>query len=177
MTRRKKPARTSREELRILFLDIDGVLNSEQWVRQCIGTAINPFRQFDPAAVKHLRGIVDATGCSIVISSSWRQFHALDEIGDLLLDAGYGSHRPPIIDATPVLPGALYLGAVDTLRGREIELWRQTAGHRGHYCILDDNRWFLSDQPLVLTDIETGLTGEHAQRAIALLRPTVANAA
>jgi hypothetical protein len=174
MTRPK--TKGPRGSLRILFLDIDGVLNSDAWVRQCIGTGKSAWHDMDPTAVRHLRRIVQTTKCDIVISSSWRCFYSLDEIAWTIKQAGWGSAPLPIIGETPQLPGPLLLGAVDDLRGREVEAWLQAHEHY-RYCILDDKEWFLPHQPLVLTDYRVGLTADDAERCITLLAPTIANAA
>lgn len=61
---------------KIIFLDFDGVLNTEHHQRQLLyerkawqdkyGTC------FDPEAVKQLQTIVDMTHADIVIESSWK---------------------------------------------------------------------------------------------------------
>lgn len=50
----------------ILFLDIDGVLNGHQILREagCCG--------IDPRCVRHLNLVLRRTGCKIVLSSAWR---------------------------------------------------------------------------------------------------------
>lgn len=54
-------------EARVLFLDIDGVLNTER-------TRAFPGRPdpLDAEAVKNLNAITDALGAKIVVSSTWR---------------------------------------------------------------------------------------------------------
>lgn len=47
---------------KIIFLDIDGVLN----------TSRHRYMKFDEEAMKNLEDILDATGAKIVVSSSWR---------------------------------------------------------------------------------------------------------
>lgn len=63
----------------IIFLDFDGVLNTEQHQAKLAvdrlpnKDAWGPL--FDPRAVANLRKIIDATDAAIVISSSWRYIH------------------------------------------------------------------------------------------------------
>ena len=59
---------------KILFLDIDGVLNTALWHRQAGGEKLKDKygNLFDPNAVANLAKIIDKTGANIVISSSWK---------------------------------------------------------------------------------------------------------
>lgn len=55
---------------KIIFLDIDGVLNSMDYFEQtkdCKG-----YTEINPEKVKLLKEIVDRTGAQIVLSSTWR---------------------------------------------------------------------------------------------------------
>lgn len=55
---------------KIIFLDIDGVLNSMDYFEQtkdCKG-----YTEINPEKVKLLKEIVDRTGAEIVLSSTWR---------------------------------------------------------------------------------------------------------
>jgi hypothetical protein len=71
------------KKLKIIFLDIDGVLNSNDWyVRREFefpdeAGKTNPFYDswgdmFDPIAVENLRKLIERTGAKIVVSSCWR---------------------------------------------------------------------------------------------------------
>ena len=68
----------------IIFLDFDGVLNTEQYqARLAVDGAPNKDAWgplFDPRAVENLRKIIEATGAAIVISSSWRYIHRLGSL-------------------------------------------------------------------------------------------------
>ena len=62
---------------KILFLDIDGVLNTERWHKKMMESHApkDSFGyDFDPEAVANLRRIIEATGAEIVISSSWKGY-------------------------------------------------------------------------------------------------------
>jgi hypothetical protein len=52
--------------MKIIFLDIDGVLNSEVFLRE------NPNEAIDRNNVSILKKIIDKTGAVIVMSSAWR---------------------------------------------------------------------------------------------------------
>ena len=60
----------------IIFLDFDGVLNTEKYYCELKSKGLpsdDKYGQlFDPEAVANLRKIIDATDARIVVSSSWR---------------------------------------------------------------------------------------------------------
>ena len=161
--------------MKILFLDIDGVLNSIEHIMK-VGAGCPPLLgQASPASLKwcpemvgRLGRIVDETGCEIVISSSWRGYgeHAIAQWRRMF--ACYGWPDVPVIGETPRLSAAQ---PADTTpcRGREIATWMLTAPPVDRYVCLDDSEEFLPHQPLVQTSGELGLTDAEATRCIALL--------
>ena len=52
---------------KILFLDIDGVLNSKEWFKQFYEDKHKTYDPLDPNLVKKLNSL----DCEVVISSSW----------------------------------------------------------------------------------------------------------
>jgi hypothetical protein len=144
----------------VLFLDIDGVLNSTRWAQARYEQGYRDgYSKFDPEAVTELQRIVQATDCQIVLSSTWRLLYSLAEIRGRLSDAGFP--RAPVVDKTP---------RGDGIRGEEVRRWREALGHSGPYACLDDDSDFFPYQPLVKTSHATGLTKAEADRCIALLR-------
>ena len=63
--------------MKYLFLDIDGVLNHEEWYRNRVNI-YKIFHKywwedcFDPECVKRINIILQETGARLVVSSSWR---------------------------------------------------------------------------------------------------------
>ncbi len=57
--------------MKIIFLDIDGVLNHMYWLKKMKGVEGDK-KFFDPDCVRRLNTITDKTGAKIVLSSSWR---------------------------------------------------------------------------------------------------------
>ena len=55
--------------MKVIFLDVDGVLNSQQLFEKCEDDQLI---SVDEDNIKNLKTIVDATGAMIVLSSSWR---------------------------------------------------------------------------------------------------------
>ena len=139
---------------KILFLDIDGVLNSLAFL-ETQDTAAT----MDPVAVERLNRIVDATQCKIVVSSSWRCGVKFSHLVGILRNFGV---RGEIIDKTPELD------IVQFSRGDEINTWLRLHSEVTHFVILDDN----TDpqmRNLVETHFKTGLTDEHVEQAIRML--------
>lgn len=152
----------------ILFLDVDGVLNSHAYVARG-GSLSCRTDGLDPEAVAQLQRIVDETGCSIVLSSTWRLIHPLAEMRGRLISKGM-RHPCPIRDKTPDL--SRDGGTVERhCRGLEVNAWIDRIGYEGRYVCLDDDGDFLPGQPLVQTNFMTGLTAAEADRCIELLRP------
>ncbi len=102
--------------MKIIFLDMDGVMNNHQ-VFSTNSTKHNDHlnegerdnctcwtleNQVDPACVERLNKIIDATDTKIVISSSWRKVCDVDEMRRIL--GMHGLKQPAcIIDQTPDL--------------------------------------------------------------------------
>lgn len=154
----------------VLFLDIDGVLNSTEWVRglnlaqiQAIEELIERrARQWiDSATLRRLERILDATGATIVLSSTWRLF-GLEHVNAVLARAGFNR---PITYLTGRRP--------DSHRGREIGEWLLEIGYNvERFVILDDDSFDISDtwpRQFVHTSGEVGLTDEAASRAVRLM--------
>lgn len=141
--------------MKVLFLDIDGVLNSEAWYRARPDGPWSEAREIDPEAMWILRALVRMADCQIVISSSWRIGRTLDELRALLPGL-------PIIDRTPTKTTA-------ETRGAEVNAWLEKHPEVTAHAILDDNSDFYDDQPLVRTEWKIGLRPRHAERVVQLL--------
>ncbi len=150
---------------KILFLDIDGVLNSKRYS----DTRRPEEGNIDVSRMPLLKRIVDETSAEIVLSSSWRKHWSddplqCDEKGEGLnsLFAEYGL---TISDRTPVLPNNHFD------RPKEIGLWLETHDHEVEsYAILDDEKfgWGDLEDRHVKTDmyIGRGLEERHVVAAI-----------
>lgn len=133
----------------ILFLDFDGVLH--------------PFDQPDgvftllPDFERMMR---DFPEVDIVISSSWREAHALDELRALFSS----DIAQRIIGATPVLNDLAH----EYIREAEILAWLCEADREKEpWVAIDDFEWFFSPEceNLVLTDTNTGFD-ERVEREL-----------
>lgn len=138
--------------MRVIFLDIDGVLNT---------LTTNEFATINPHKVALLNEIVLRTDAEIVISSTWRRIYSLNEIGNMLTRAGLIRFPYGI---TPMIEGH------ESCRGMEIGAWINANQSVEQIVILDDDRDLdpLLDY-LVQTDPWTGLTPQKVEEAIAVL--------
>lgn len=82
--------------MKIIFLDIDGVLNSKKFYERrhrChekgIPFAVNwPFSDIDPDSVDILNKVIKATNARIVMSSTWRLGETIDTLANILHTVG-----------------------------------------------------------------------------------------
>lgn len=143
------------EPSRIVFLDFDGVLNSEQSVRE-FGTLY----RFGKSNVSALNEVLRQTEARLVITSSWREGLTLREIIRFLERDGVLAGR--VVGKTPFLEKA---------RGLEIDTWLRSVPYPvSSFVILDDRDDMAPHgQRLVQIDPKVGLSSAQAQRAIDLL--------
>lgn len=146
--------------MKILFLDVDGVLN------RCGKSG----HGLEADKIALLKTIVDATGCEIVLSSTWRLSTAACARLDAALTAAQILWDGRLTAVYPHIVNGIY--HADT-RGREIQGWldgNSDEGEERTFVILDDDADMGPLLPhLVKTDSYTGLTPELAQEAIARL--------
>ena len=146
--------------MKVLFLDIDGVLNSQ---RSCVAFNGYPhevtetLHQFDIVALNLIRRVCAVTGCKVVLSSSWRYGKELKDFENLNL---------PMIDFTP-------RGTGYRIRGGEIKEWLEDHPEVTHYAIVDDNSDMLEEQlpNFVKTQLEDGLSWNNFKQLIEILEP------
>lgn len=146
--------------MKILFLDIDGVLNNKKYNEKVqSGNAI------DPRCVLYLNQIIRETKCNVVVSSSWRLYHTWFELLSILADAGVNTTT--FIGSTP----DLFRHFLN--RGDEILNWIiNNVSEEYTFVVLDDTIDGMDkvEKNLVLTSFKgDGLNAEKAQQAIQLL--------
>lgn len=147
--------------MKVIFLDIDGVLNSGEYIQSLRYKKRRDLRfpdcDLDPVAIQHLNRICRKTGAKIVISSTWREF---DDCIPVLQRNGL---KAPIIGRTPTLPRD------EKGRGDEIDSWISWNRYRvDNYLILDDDSDMLPEQKhnFIQTSQRKGLTEELTNKAI-----------
>lgn len=139
--------------MKIIFLDIDGVLNYE-----------NSKNKVEEEKVKLLKEIVDRTGAEIVLSSDWRYWwEKPDDDFKLLIDK-LNKFGLKLISKTPE--------TAHGYRGAEIHQWLNewTGESVERFVILDDN---IDMKPymdrLAWTDFKYGLSKRAVKRSVKLL--------
>jgi hypothetical protein len=167
--------------MKIIFLDVDGVINSSRSHNACKRAREKQFALFmpgdddylsaltkasiDPIAVELINFCAERADAKFVISSSHRLFFqnevSLDRIKKYFLDLGIDAER--IIGITPYLP--------NNPRGDEIQQWLDAHPEVTHYVIIDDSIDMLESQKknFVLTTMENGFSYENFKKVVNLL--------
>jgi hypothetical protein len=158
--------------VKIIFLDIDGVLNCEKYVHDIGALWDNPDNQIDPKAVARLNRLTDLTGAAIVVTSTWRiSFLYSAEGMDEVIRNCLKSHG---------ITGTI-IGATEVTQGdRSEEIWDWITNHKDiidNFVIIDDDRLEIkkdnSDPYLDLYFVRTswldGLQDIHVDKAIKIL--------
>jgi hypothetical protein len=178
--------------MKIIFLDIDGVLNGHAFLAaQSKKVTSEPklyridddetwLGMLDPENVAKLNEIVEATDAKVVISSSWRCPHAWEKIAGWLCKKGF---KGEVIGATDDACTWPEEEAKVADRCDEIQRWLETHGlsHRGalphvdgieSYVVLDDCTigGGYSSSRLVRTHPARGLVAGDVKMAIGVLR-------
>lgn len=163
--------------IKIIFLDIDGVLNNSLEVDPHKDSYLNGEYQglYSPRCIKHLNDIIKQTGAKIVVSSTWRLGRTIKELQKILDDMGVVGGE--VVGATP----SYYDSHI--LRGNEILKWTQENKELlgceyynfTSYVILDDdtdmNYWQRGN--FVVCDNCIGLTDRVTAQAISILNRSV----
>ena len=150
------------EYMRIIFLDIDGVFNCnefykemaerrEEWIRT---KNFPPEQEADICSERMdmMVSLCDKNHVNIVISSTWRLNRSVKELQNIF-------PMLPIIGRTP----RILIGNKTVNRGYEIQEWlRYNKMESADYIIIDDDSDMLDEQKNVFfkTTFEKGLTQE-----------------
>lgn len=155
----QKGSKITRPEklIKVIFLDIDGVLNNRKTFEKYRKSII-----WDKECIDRLNKITRITGAKIVISSMWRIYdehtHAYENRMGI---------EGNIIGETP----NLFWQIKDTCRGDEIQLWLDKNPYVSKFIILDDDNDMGHLLPhLIQTDTHIGLTNEETEIVIARLK-------
>ena len=153
---------------RIVFLDIDGCVNSEQYYVKTKGRA----GDFDPEAIELLNQL-EIIGAEVVVSSTWGE-DGVEQLKNVGL-------KLPILGTTK----KLHYQFDWACRGNEIDYWlTQNFGGMGtcfgskyqdqdyEYVIFDDDMDMLLGQKdnFIQIDRQTGITQADIDKAIKILK-------
>lgn len=109
--------------MKVLFLDIDGVLCLPQQYGSRFKKGVT-FDSWDNKCIRALNEIIKETDCEIVISSDWREYASLHDMQDLFLERG--------VIKTPI-------AYTQIIGQREVEIQDYLATNKANtWCAVDD---------------------------------------
>ena len=150
--------------IKILFLDIDGCLNHQEFYKNRSNNKIvqdlpYPLNEFDPVCVSLINDILDKTKSKLVLSSDWRFTEGIENIFKAV------GFKHKIYSITPYGMGKK--------RGEEIKTWLEQHSNINIYCIIDDlpKEHFLKEQYPYFVKINpnNGITIENCNKIISIL--------
>lgn len=152
----------------IIFLDFDGVLNTEQYQAE-LAISRNPVRDewgplFSARAVGNLKKIVEATNADIVVTSTWRFIHGLAGLKKMWSQRSMPGKLRGILPCDSLLP----------TRGEEISEY--LSGHQiSAYVILDDLDEFMDSlcPHFIPVNPIVGISEIDVQKATSILNVSV----
>lgn len=167
--------------MKIIFLDFDGVLNTEDYQRE-LQEADKPRedsygRLFSPVAMDNLYRIVRATGAKIVVISSWKGIYGLDGLRQMWKERGYMGEindvtRNGVSDEWLLNADLSTLDNFNIPHPKSLEISDYLKTHRiSNYAIIDDEPIASDEQKshLFLSNPQAGLTKAMADNVVAYL--------
>lgn len=172
--------------MKVLFLDIDGVLNGHEFDDEAQSCNINR------ACVKRLSRVVRETGCKIVLSSAWRYMIHGGQMTMLGFSYMMRTHGLSAF-GNGSMGGSLFIGLTrkdddrydptmldEDERAKQCRDWLDWWNGGGRsvlpgaivaFAAIDDedHKFSLHGIPAVITDGKTGMTDDDASKLIALL--------
>lgn len=118
-----------------IFLDIDGVLNSDEYFNEIENKNVQGIQsEIDIEKIELLKKAIDKTGAKVVLTSSWRYKRKAQDLRELL------SSYEIYTDVTPFIQNE---------RGLEIKQWLSDNKGVEDFVILDDETFDSYDEELI----------------------------
>lgn len=136
--------------MKLLFLDIDGVLNSKR--SEEVTGKEKKVENLDPVALSLVQKVCEETGAIVCLSSNWRFKHYILDLGRKM--------DLPIIYQTP--------SREDEDREKEIQDYINSCGKLEAYAVLDDLP--LSLDRFVKVDADNGVSYDNYKQLMELLQ-------
>lgn len=152
--------------MKVIFLDFDGVLNSEASVRmEQRKKTPRIMDRLSEVACSNLQYILEQdSSVKLVISSDWRKYHSLVELDNIL--HSYGVHNARILGFTPA--------KMSSSRASEIRMFLDEHPNITKFVVIDDNESVLGvEDPrghIFLTDPSDGLLFKQARQIAKIFR-------
>ena len=120
--------------MKVIFLDIDGVLVTRNSIKyQHLNYPDESTILFSKKAIKNLNKLIRLTDAKIVISSTWRLFHKVENLQKIFKKQKV---KGEIISTTSVEKATL---EEDIPRGKKIADWLEQHSDVEQYVIIDDD--------------------------------------
>ncbi len=147
----------------LLFLDFDGVLNSDAYFGRNPDVRGNDV--IDRRLVQRLNGFLDTSGCNVIISSTWRCNRTMSELRGILSERGL---RPALV--ARIIDKTYDLSTAN--RGKEISRFLNGKARGGTPFVIFDDDWDMEpvETHLVQTDPAVGLSRKDITRAHKILK-------
>ena len=152
--------------MKVIFLDFDGVLNSEASFRfEQRRKSPRIQDKLSEVACSNLQYILEQdSDVKLVISSDWRKYHSLVELDNIL--HSYGVQGARIIGFTPA--------KMSSSRSSEIRMFLDDHPNITKFVVIDDDDSVLSIQDprghIFLTDSSDGLLFKQARQIAKIFR-------
>lgn len=143
--------------MKILFLDLDGVLNIKYKLAQ------DGEPSFDAQCVKYLNAVCEYVDYKIVVTSTWRMRHSVASLQTLLKRRGVEAEILDTIEVPRIDPDTMFATSVRS-RPDDIRLWLSRNPEVMAYAVLDD---------VASTTKEFGLRGIHVASHTGVVRMTM----
>ena len=171
-----------KEPCKVIFLDIDGVLNTEKYYNYLRDNGLDTDdyfgNLFSPEAVENLQRIIETTNAQIVISSSWRfaGIGGLRTMWNRRQLPGYIYDITSLYVADDFIREHMgeedfdYTEAIFSTRELEISSWLRDHPETTNYVILDDlSSMKRYEANYVRINPKKGITRENTEQAITIL--------
>jgi hypothetical protein len=162
--------------MKVIFLDIDGVINSNFWV-ESHQQEISDGTLIDKEKIELVAKIVDKTSAALVMHSGWRFWFdntmkpirkEAQNLIDLLVDSGLSIYAmTPDLTTEEIRKTKMF----SKVKASEIILWLNQNPNIDKWIVLDDIDLHNDELAIrqVRTNAEIGLTEKDVDKAIELL--------
>lgn len=148
---------------KIIFLDIDGVLNNHT------ANSIYDKNSTLPQCIEFLNSILLSTFAQIVIISNWSQQLTLSQLQEMLIERGLLANSiVGVIEPTEIIQNGLTYSTIE--KDKFIQAYVEIHNLK-NYLIIDDNLSsdLLDQSKIIKPDTHIGLTKEHIKLSINIL--------
>ena len=155
--------------MRVLFLDVDGVLNRHDWNDEAGSNNLSSW------CVRQLNRVLSVTQAKVVVTSAWRYIILGN---DMTLKGFSYMLRTHGVTKDIDIVGVTCSDEQIPRRGDQITRWIRDSGDVAQYCVVDDGgtkedgAWDdlgIGQHPCVFVDGQRGLTQQDADNVIGLL--------